>query len=263
MTFFGSAIFYVLIGASVAVAVLLSDRNASIAANVMQSIFAVLFWPLYLPGLLHQSRAFESGRKSNTTNEPLIDNMAVAICQVESELQAALTSLNGWAGDVLAGQFDRFDELKTAWRTQADRIREIDALLAQPGFAQESDAGANSKPHVDAAEGNRINHCETARSENLQRLRAIRRKLHDDLFATLAWVRELVTMIHLAKFTGAPASRAEELASQIAAAIEGLTEASQWRDQLPEPPTHIVQRKACEITHLAMESREPSLLGRH
>ena len=30
----------------------------------------------------------------------------------------------------------------------------------------------------------------------------------------LAWVRELVSMIHLAKFSGAPAARAEELVAQ-------------------------------------------------
>ncbi|MGD9856866.1 MAG: hypothetical protein AB7U20_18110 [Planctomycetaceae bacterium] len=50
--------------------------------------------------------------------------------------------------------------------------------------------------------------------------------MHDDLMSTLAWVRELVTMIHLAKYTGAPASRAEELVTQIAAAVEGLHEVS-------------------------------------
>jgi len=44
-------------------------------------------------------------------------------------------------------------------------------------------------------------------------------------------VRELVSMIHLAKFTGAPASRAEELVAQIATAVEGLSEVSQWRDE--------------------------------
>ena len=47
---------------------------------------------------------------------------------------------------------------------------------------------------------------------------------------TLAWVRELVTMIHLAKYTGAPASRAEELVMQIATSIEGLSEVAAWRD---------------------------------
>ncbi len=48
---------------------------------------------------------------------------------------------------------------------------------------------------------------------------------------TLAWVRELVSMIHLAKFTGAPASRAEELVAQIAAAVEGLS-ALTWQDEM-------------------------------
>ena len=54
--------------------------------------------------------------------------------------------------------------------------------------------------------------------------------MFDDLLATLAWVRELVTMIHLAKFSGSPASRAEELVSQIATAVEGLREVSNWGD---------------------------------
>ena len=62
--------------------------------------------------------------------------------------------------------------------------------------------------------------------ENIRRLHQLRQRMFDDLLATLAWVRELVTMIHLAKFSGAPASRAEELVSQIAAAVEGLREAT-------------------------------------
>ena len=47
--------------------------------------------------------------------------------------------------------------------------------------------------------------------------------------ATLAWIRELVSMMHLAKFTGAPASRTEELMAQIAAAVEGVSDAG-WRN---------------------------------
>ena len=45
-------------------------------------------------------------------------------------------------------------------------------------------------------------------------------------------MRELVSMIHLAKFTGAQASRAEELVAQIAAAVEGLSELT-WQDEPP------------------------------
>jgi hypothetical protein len=53
--------------------------------------------------------------------------------------------------------------------------------------------------------------------------------MYADLIGTLAWVRELVTMIHLAKFSGAPPARAEELVAQIAAAVQGLSEVSLWR----------------------------------
>jgi hypothetical protein len=44
-------------------------------------------------------------------------------------------------------------------------------------------------------------------------------------------------MIHLAKFSGAPASRAEELVSQIAAAVEGLSEASSWVETASQEST--------------------------
>jgi len=37
-------------------------------------------------------------------------------------------------------------------------------------------------------------------------------------------------MIHLAKFCGAPAARAEELVAQIAAAVEGLS-AMTWQEE--------------------------------
>jgi hypothetical protein len=57
--------------------------------------------------------------------------------------------------------------------------------------------------------------------------------MHADLVGTLAWVRELVTMIHLARFSGAPAARIEELVAQIAAAVEGLSEVSAWREPAP------------------------------
>jgi hypothetical protein len=56
--------------------------------------------------------------------------------------------------------------------------------------------------------------------------------LHDDLLGTLAKVRELATMIHLARYTGAPAARAEELVEEIAAAVAGLSEVAEWRETM-------------------------------
>ena len=145
----------------------------------------------------------------------------------------------------MAQEYERLSELRTAWHLQAERVRELDRLLRQPEFgsdvAWEGEAPATqlrtpkSKPGSQETSGQpnvseRILHSEQARHETIQRLREVRRQLHDDLMGTLAWVRELVTMIHLAKFTGAPSSRAEELVAQIAASVEGLSEVTHWQE---------------------------------
>jgi hypothetical protein len=104
-------------------------------------------------------------------------------------------------------------ELRTALVAHAARIRAMDALLA--GAAPAAIAAGETS--------DRRRQSDAARSQNVARLAAVREKSHDDLMATLAWIRELVSMIHLAKFTGAPASRAEELVAQIAAAVEGIS----------------------------------------
>src|SRR5262249_46953905 len=125
---------------------------------------------------------------------------------------AALGSLDGWAEDVLAQEKLRIRDLRGAWQGQAQRIRDMDCVLALPEY---SDAALSS---ADRLLGNG-----QARRQNVERLRRLRRRAHDDLPASLAWVRELVSMIHLAKFNGSPTARTQELVAQIAAAVEGLS----------------------------------------
>jgi hypothetical protein len=96
---------------------------------------------------------------------------------------------------------------------------EIDRLLAGPDYVDRDATFAPPGPQAD----DRCHRSEQTRRANLARLRQIRRRAYEDLMSTLAWVRELVSMIQLAKFTGAPASRASELVAQIAAAVEGIS----------------------------------------
>jgi hypothetical protein len=184
---------------------------------------ATAFWPIYLPILLTRPRS------EDASAEPAIaaprDAMTEAIARVEAELDAAFSSLDGWAEDVLAHEAGRLGELRTALIAQAARIREIDRLLA--GIEVEP-----ADPATSAEAGDRRARSERARRANFERLRRVRRHAYDDLTGTLAWVRELVSMIHLAKFTGAPASRAGELVAQIAAAVEGVS-AVTWQGGTP------------------------------
>jgi hypothetical protein len=219
-----TAIFYLLIGLSVAVAVYIRGHSDPGIVIGLQMIAACLFWPLFVPMLLSPpADDSATGRKSADSNPGREDALAAAISQVETELDAALEGLDGWAEDVLNSEQHRLEELRAAWKAQADRIRQIDALLDEPS------AHADSLAEV-AADVVSARQSEKTRQDNIRQLYTLRNRMHADLIGTLAWVRELVTMIHLAKFSGAPAARAEELVAQIAAAVQGLSEVSSWRE---------------------------------
>jgi len=233
-----SLIFYLLVGVTTAVAVFLVDGRRNASRTIFLLLTAICFWPLYLPLLLSARTAREPA--ADPAEKPAMDQMASAIAQVELELDAALSSLDGWAENALACEGDRIVELCHALASQATRVREMDDLLGRTE-ATEIDAypksSSNDLPAHEALE--RWHKSQEARANNLTRLAQVRRQTHADLMATLAWIRELVSMIHLAKFTGAPASRAEELVAQIAAAVEGVSAVS-WQD--PESPTQAAFR---------------------
>lgn len=209
-----SLIFYLLIGLGVAAAVWLSTEGRPGAQRLFPTASAVLFWPMYVPLLLNRPPEQPS---APSAGEPA-DSMTLMIAHVEAELDAALASLDGWAEETLGRESVRIAELKAAWSLQAARIREMDRLLSPA-----------STPAVAIADGQWPSRSEEARQENLQRLKQIRQQAFEQLTATLAWVRELVSKIHLAKFSGASAAQAEELVAQIAAAVEGISEVTSWR----------------------------------
>src|SRR3954471_6925330 len=220
-----TAIFYLLLGGTVAVAVYIRGRTGNPAAVGLQMGAACLFWPLFVPMLL-SAPPVDSGQggEAPEPDHRQQDALSAAICQVETELDAALDGLDGWAEDVLNSEQHRLEELRIAWKAQADRIRQIDKLLAEP--SARTDSLAEMAADVESAR-----HSEKTRRDNIRQLSTLRNRMHADLLGTLAWVRELVTMIHLAKFSGAPAARAEELVAQIAAAVQGLSEVSSWREE--------------------------------
>ena len=229
-------LFYLLFGISIAAAVALRRERIGWNERIFQVGTAVFFWPLYLPILLDRPAQTPRVRRAQGEHpfDPS-DHFAESIAQVETELEAALDSLDGWAENVLAREQDRFAELRSAWRMQAERIRQLDRLLAA---AENSKNVPNAERELDVGSGKNVRYqqSEQARRENFERLQLVRARLHDDLWGTLAWVRELVSMIHLAKFTGAPASRADELVSQIATAVEGLSEVTQWKEDNSAAP---------------------------
>ena len=211
-------------GAGVAGAVYLSGRSRYAGVRFLQVATAFVFWPFYLPILLAGNTSQESSTGPKDQASAGTDELGSVIAQVNAELDGALDSLDGWAEGVLSRERGRLQELRIAWRAQADRIRAMDRLLKRPEYA-----GLADSPLPRAADGEiaaRLRDSQDLIRHNLSRLEEIRGRTLHDLLGTLAWVRELASMIHLAKFTGAPTSRAEELVAQIAAAVEGLSAVS-------------------------------------
>jgi hypothetical protein len=224
-------LFYLLFGAGVSATLALTSDRGTQGGRAFQAVTALAFWPLFVPGILWRRGTLQGPIERPDRPEEQADALAAAIFQVERELDAATQSLDGWAEDVLLLEQDRFSELRAAWRTQADRIRDLDQLLKQSEFSASEGAVDVAGKEVDSGnEALRLS--AQARMENIRKLHDVRNKLANDLAGTLAWVRELVTMIHLAKFTGAPPSRADELVTQIAAAVEGLSEATRLRQEI-------------------------------
>src|SRR6516162_1124277 len=102
-----SLVLYLMAGLGVACAVYLADPSGTGAERGFRVLTAGVFWPLYVPILL-RARVPEAIPRV----PEMLDDMAASIAQVEGELQAALSSLDGWAEGVLTREKDRLGELR-------------------------------------------------------------------------------------------------------------------------------------------------------
>ena len=218
-------ILYLVVGVGMAAAVYMTETAARVPGRWFLVATTVPFWPLYLPLLLASRHSSPDGVSAASPTPP--DDLTAAIRQADDELRAALESPGGWAKEVLVREKVRLRDLRAAWLAQAQRIREMDQVLARAEGAGEDDPDRHPAPRLAADE--RLWSSRQARHQNVERLRELRQRAHVDLMGSLARVRELASMIHLAKFSGAPAARAEELVAQIAAAVEGLSELT-WQE---------------------------------
>lgn len=227
MTLLGSTILiYFLLGAGVAVAVYLSDLARTPGQRGFQTAACVLFWPLFLPVLLQASRA---RARAITESVSPGDELARAIHQVEMDLRAALQT----AGVSHNGE-TQFDALHARWMARAARIREMDQLLASLEYAVPNETIQSERPIVrdGASHPERLGGV-SAMNTIVQRLREVRQRAHDDLTDSLGATRQLTAMLHLARFTGAPASRVAEIVQEIELVGERLDHARDSDGPIP------------------------------
>ena len=90
---------------------LLNSERRTIVDRSFLAITATFFWPMYVPLLL--SRPTAPAKLPVNRSEPN-DEMAAAIAQVNTELDAAMSSLDGWVENVLDSERGRLSELRLA-----------------------------------------------------------------------------------------------------------------------------------------------------
>jgi hypothetical protein len=214
-------VLYLLPGCGVAFALLASSSGTGKWERVGVALSAIVFWPIYLPGLL---AARPGERRQPRRSVRKLDALDQTIDRVERDLSSALAGLEGWVTAGVSLDERRIQELHRAWTGLAERIREMDRILSEADQPPTADLLADPSQQPSSSSSERLRHSLESRRQNLDRLRLVRRRAYEDLMGTLAWVRELISMIHLARFTGAPAARLQELVGQIASAVEALGE---------------------------------------
>jgi len=217
-----SLIFYAMIGLAVAVAVWSQEQESAQPGRYFRAVTSVLFWPIYLPILLSPHPVDESISTAESEVSSSPDGLTFRIEAVKNELNDALASLDGWTAGALNHEQGRFEELLAAWNAQALRIQQLDTVLAR--CSRHATDVRNVKDCQSAQQ------FEQARLQNLAHLAAVRNQSEQELTTSLSRVRELISLIYVARFTGTLASRADDLILEIAASVEGLHEVAAWTD---------------------------------
>jgi hypothetical protein len=146
---------------------------------------------------------------------------------VDAELERALLGLDSCPDSTAARHRDQLRELRAAWAAQVACMRELDRLVGQLEWPAAEPLGESTSERIQASR--------QALRENVRRLWQVRAQAHQDLLEALASVRELVSLLHLARFTGAPAALVDELIAEIAGAVHGLAPMNWRADMLDQP----------------------------
>jgi hypothetical protein len=212
---------YLLAGVAVAAAVYLTLAARGPTDRFSQVGTALIFWPLYLTLLL--SRAGHAvDRQPGHQGLASAEALELTITAIQAELEASLRGLGGSDG-ILTQHRQHLDALRAAWSAQAKRVREMDRLLAE---VDEIEA-----PLQDGASA-RVQASREAVRQSVQQLRQTRDRLHADVVEALALVRELISMLHLARLSEGPEARADELIAEIVRVVAG-TESADRRPHAP------------------------------
>ena len=221
MSALGTLVIYVILGVVVAAATALRDQRSGVLRLAFLFTAGVIFWPLLAPSLF-------GGAAPATASPPAADGpFAPRIQAAEEQVLAALAKVKGGVAEgALAPEAARVRHLAGSLRALATRLGEIDDTLRAPELdAQKLEERLADLVARGCVEGDARAQSLRARLRNVERLRALRARTHDDLERALFKMEEITSQMLLLKFAGRPDAEVAGLIDEIAEGVEGVAEA--------------------------------------
>jgi hypothetical protein len=221
MSALGTLVIYIVLGLVVAAATALRDERPAALRLAFLFTAGVLFWPFLAPSLF-------GGAAASPASAPAADGpLAPRIQAAEDQVLAALAKVKGGvAAGALAPEAARVRHLAGSLRALATRLGEIDATLRAPELdAAKLEERLAALGARGGGEGDARAQSLRARLRNVERLRALRARTHDDLERALFKMEEITSQMLLLKFAGRPDAEVASLIDEIAEGVEGVAEA--------------------------------------
>jgi hypothetical protein len=221
MTPTGTLLIYAILGLVVAVAMALREPRLGALRLLFLFTAGVAFWPLFAPSLLGGLSA-PAPAASVARDAPLDARIHAG----EQQLLAALAKVRGVAEGALAPEAARVRDLAASLATMAARLAEIDDTLRAPELDARilEERLAELVTHGRGPDDPRVLSMK-ARLRNVERLRAMRARTHDDLERALLKMEEITSQMLLLKFAGRPESEVAALIGEIEGGVDGIAEA--------------------------------------
>jgi hypothetical protein len=223
MSALGTLVIYVILGLVVAAATALRDERPAGLRLAFLFTAGVLFWPFLAPSLLGGAALSPTSASPGAADGPL----ALRIQAAEDQVLAALGKVKGGVAEgALAPEAARVRHLAGSLRALATRLGDIDETLRAPELdAQKLEERLADLTARGCAEGDARAASLRARLRNVERLRALRARTHDDLERALFKMEEITSQMLLLKFAGRPDAEVAGLIDEIAEGVEGVAEA--------------------------------------
>ena len=221
MTTTGTLLIYAILGLVVAAAMALREPRLDALRLLFLFTAGVAFWPLFAPSLLGGPAA-----TTPAAGAPGDAPFGTRIQAGEQQLLAALAKVRGVAEGALAPEAARVRDLAASLATMAARLAEIDDTLRAPELDARTleERLAELVAHGRGSDDARVLSMK-ARLRNVERLRAMRARTHDDLERALLKMEEITSQMLLLKFAGRPESEVAALIGEIEDGVGGVAEA--------------------------------------